>query len=168
MATDGGGTDGSRKRTRRPGTEFGRRGFLLSLAGSALLGFGLRAGTARGSAGPLCVGCRLDDEGRYFTSGFRADGATVFDLELPGRGHAISFRLGSVQCVVYARRPGRFAVVLDAAEGVVMHRIDAAPGRHFYGHGTYSADSRYLLILRIEPRTGRQMAMPIAERLVTP
>ena len=135
--------------------EFGRRGFLLSLAGSALAGFGLRAAAARGSAGPLYVGCRIDDDGRYFTSGFRADGQTVFDLQLPGRGHAISFRPGSAHCVVYARRPGRFAVVLDAAEGVALQRIDAAAGRHFYGHGTYSADGRYLLTTENDYDAGR-------------
>ncbi len=134
---------------------FGRRGFLLSLAGSALVGFGLRAAAARGSAGPLYVGCRIDADGRYFTSGFRADGRTVFDLELPGRGHAISFRPGSAQCVVYARRPGRFAVVLDAAEGAALERIDAAPGRHFYGHGAFSPDGRHLLTTENDYEAGR-------------
>lgn len=139
----------------RPTIEFGRRGFLLSLASSTLVGFGLRAAAARGRAGPLYVGCRVDDDGRFFTSGFRADGATVFDLQLPGRGHAISFRPGTAHCVVYARRPGRFAVVLDAAEGAALHRIDAAPKRHFYGHGTYSADGRYLLTTENDYETGR-------------
>ncbi len=138
-----------------PTLEFGRRGFLLSLSGSALLGFGLRAAAARGSAGPLYVGCRIDGDGRFFTSGFRADGRTVFDLLLPGRGHAISFRPGTAHCVVYARRPGRFAVVLDAAEGAALQRIDAAAGRHFYGHGTYSADGRYLLTTENDYEAGR-------------
>ena len=137
------------------GMEFGRRGFLLSLGGSALAGFGLKAAAARGNAGPLYVGCRVDDDGRFFTSGFRADGQTVFDLQLPGRGHAISFRPGTAQCVVYARRPGRFAVVLDAAEGSALHRIDAAPGRHFYGHGSYSADGGYLLTTENDYEAGQ-------------
>jgi uncharacterized protein len=139
----------------RPFIEFGRRGFLLSLAGSALVGFGLKAAAARGSAGPLYVGCRVDDDGNAFTSAFRADGDTVFDLQLPGRGHAISFRPGTAHCVVYARRPGRFAVVIDAAEGSALYRIDAAPKRHFYGHGTYSGDGRYLLTTENDYDAGR-------------
>ncbi len=139
----------------RLASEFGRRGFLLSLAASALAGFGLRAAAARGSAGPLYVGCRADAEGRYFTSGFRADGRTVFDVELSGRGHAISFRPGTAHCIVYARRPGRFAVVLDAGEGVALHRLDAAPGRHFYGHGAFSPDGRLLLTTENDYEAGR-------------
>jgi len=47
--------------------------------------------------------------------------------------------------VVFARRPGRFAVVFDHEAGTVVRRIDAAANRHFYGHGTFSADGRFLI-----------------------
>ena len=85
-------------------------------------------GRSTSAAGPTT-------EGRYFTSGFRADGRTVFDVELPGRGHA--------QLPAGDRALRR----LRAAPGPLRRRarcraralrctgIDAAPGRHFYGHG---------------------------------
>ena len=123
----------------------GRRCFMQGLAGSLLIGLGLRAAAARGAAGPLYVACRIDEDGRYFTTGFCADGSRRFDLPLPGRGHDLALRPGSPECVVFARRPGTFAVVIDVDRGVVLRRIDTAPGRHFYGHGSFTADGRHLL-----------------------
>jgi hypothetical protein len=127
------------------GAAIGRRSFMFGLAGSLLVGLGLRAAAARGGPGPLYVACRADESGRYLTTGFRADGRRLFDLPLPGRGHDLALRPASPECVVFARRPGRFAVVIDVDQGVVVRRIDAAADRHFYGHGSFTPDGRYLL-----------------------
>jgi hypothetical protein len=131
--------------TARSNTAFGRRSFMLGAAGSLLVGLGLRAAAARGGPGPLYVACRVDEDGRYLTTGFRADGERLFDLPLPGRGHDLALRPDSPECVVFARRPGTFAVVIDVDRGVVVRRIDAAAGRHFYGHGSFTPDGRHLL-----------------------
>ena len=127
-----------------PVTELSRRTFLSGVAGSMLVGLGLREAAARGGEGPLYVGCRAGAEGQHFASGFRGDGGPVFDLPLPGRGHGAAFRPGSPDCVVFARRPGSFAVVIDVDRGVALRRFDAADGRHFYGHGAFSPDGRHL------------------------
>jgi hypothetical protein len=134
---------------------FGRRAFLASAAGSLLLALGFRAATLRGSDGPLYVGCRADDAERYFTTGFGADGRVVFDIPLPGRGHGAAFRPAPAHCVVFARRPGAFAVVIDADRGEALRRIDAATGRHFYGHGAFSPDGRYLFTSENDFEAGR-------------
>ena len=44
----------------------------------------------------------------------------------------------------FARRPGRFALVLDLVQGVVVRRLESPPDRHFYGHGVFSRDGRLL------------------------
>jgi hypothetical protein len=124
--------------------ELSRRAFLSSVAGSLFIGCGLKAAAARGGAGPLYVGCRIDDAERCFTTGFGADGRVVFDIALPGRGHGAAFHPTASHCVVFARRPGTFAVVIDLDRGEALYRIDAALGRHFYGHGAFSPDGRYL------------------------
>jgi hypothetical protein len=139
------------------GADFGRRAFLSSGAGGLLVALGFRAATARGSAGPLYVGCRADDAKRYFTTAFSADGHVVFDVALPGRGHGASFRPTVPQCVVFARRPGTFAVVIDIDRGEAVRRIDATAGRHFYGHGAFSPDGRYLFTTENDFATGRGM-----------
>ena len=81
----------------------------------------------------------------------------VFDLPLPGRGHGAAFRPTAPQCVVFARRPGTFAVVIDIDRGEALRRIDAAAGRHFYGHGAFSPDGRYLFTTENDFETGRGM-----------
>jgi hypothetical protein len=139
------------------GADFSRRAFLSSGAGGLLIALGFRAATARGSAGSLYVGCRADDAERYFTTGFGADGHLVFDVALPGRGHGAAFRPTAPQCVVFARRPGTFAVVIDIERGEALRRIDAAAGRHFYGHGAFSPDGRYLFTTENDFATGRGM-----------
>ena len=59
------------------------------------------------------------------------------------------------EMVVFARRPGRFAVVIDDEEGIALHRIDAEPGRHFYGHGIFSPDGRILFATENDYENGR-------------
>lgn len=65
-----------------------------------------------------------------------ADARIVWETPLPGRGHAIA--ANGREAVVVARRPGRFALVLDLGSGRALRRIDAVPGRHFYGHGAFA------------------------------
>ena len=136
---------------------FSRRAFLSGAAGSLLVAVGFRAATVRGNAGPLYAGCRADDAERYFTTGFAADGRVVFDIPLPGRGHGAAFRQAPAHCVVFARRPGTFAVVIDLDRGEALRRIDAGAGRHFYGHGVFSPDGRYLFTSENDFEAGRGM-----------
>lgn len=143
--------------TARSNADFGRRSFLVGAAGSLLVGFGLRAAAARGGPGSLYIACRVDEDGRFLTTGFRADGERLFDLPLPGRGHDLALRPDGPECVVFARRPGTFAVVIDVDRGVVLRRIDAAPGRHFYGHGTFTPDGRHLLSSENDYGSGQGM-----------
>ncbi len=129
---------------------------LLGGAAGGLLGFlGLQAAEARGHAGTLFVSCRADLEGRHHVTGFEDRGISRFDLPLPGRGHAMAFHPTRPEFVVFARRPGRFAVVIDDEKGVALHRIDAVDGRHFYGHGAFSPDGRTLFATENDYENGR-------------
>ena len=111
------------------------------LAGSLLPASTRAEAAARGA--PLYLSSRADGGG-YRASGFSADGGNVFDLPLPGRGHSFAVRPGERAAVHFARRPGRFALVLDLVRGVIAQRVDSPDGRHFYGHGIFSRDGRLL------------------------
>lgn len=74
-----------------------------------------------------------------------ATGETLIDTTLPARGHGICLAPNGKTAVVFARRPGRFAVVFDLQTRAKVGHIDSAPGRHFYGHGVFSADGTRLL-----------------------
>ncbi|MEO1091830.1 MAG: DUF1513 domain-containing protein, partial [Pseudomonadota bacterium] len=126
-----------------------RRGVLSG----ALAAFALRIGTARGHEGSLFVGCRILDDG-FAVSAVDGHGAMRWSLPLPERGHSVTFHPAQCLGVVFARRPGRFAVVFDHRAGIAVRRIDAAAGRHFYGHGTFTADGRFLLTSENDYATG--------------
>jgi len=72
-------------------------------------------------------------------------GRRLLDVELPARGHAVAIDTEQRRAAVFARRPGEFVWIVDLHTGQVLQRINAAPGRHFYGHGLFTADGALLL-----------------------
>lgn len=121
-----------------------RRRFLRTAGFALLAGAAARAG-ARPGSGPALLGCARRG-GVDVVAGLRAGGGTTFVRALPGRGHAIVRRPGSDEALVVARRPGTFIVRIDAHTGEPTgDALASAPGRHFYGHGAFTADGRYLL-----------------------
>ncbi|MEM6609840.1 MAG: DUF1513 domain-containing protein [Pseudomonadota bacterium] len=82
--------------------------------------------------------------GEFRLCGLSAGGEILFSLPMPDRGHAAAAHPVRPEAVAFARRPGTFALVLDCARGHVRAELDAAPGRHFYGHGVYSQDGSRL------------------------
>ena len=113
-----------------------RRRFLL---GSALVP--LLARSAR-AASPLFAATCAEDSGGYALRAFDAAGRMAWRVALPTRGHGMA--CGRGRLVAFARRPGDWALVLDAATGAERARIAAPDGLAFNGHGAFSADGRRL------------------------
>lgn len=123
-----------------------RRKILEGSAGLAAWLAALPAGTAAAAAssGPL-----------YFSAARRASGAYVFvildeagrvirEIPLAARGHDAVLHEASGTGIVFARRPGTFAVAFDAFDRHAPTAIESRPDRHFYGHGVFSQDGRLL------------------------
>ena len=121
-------------------TPIGRRRFLAIVVttGAAPM-LGARTLTAR-----RYVGCRVDHERRHLASVFDESGRILRDVSLPGRGHGFAVHPSTGHVVVFARRPGKWALVLDPATGAEVGRLSASEGRHFYGHGAFSPDGAVL------------------------
>lgn len=117
-----------------------RRAALGLLAGGLALPALPRAPRA---AAPVYLGARADAAGAYAASGFSAAGEPVFDLALPGRGHAFAASARGI-AVLFSRRPGRFALAIELARGAVLTHFAPPGDRHFYGHGAFSPDGRLL------------------------
>ncbi|WP_179953941.1 DUF1513 domain-containing protein [Denitrobaculum tricleocarpae] len=66
------------------------------------------------------------------------------EFALPERGHGAALRPGTRDAVIFARRPGTFALVLDTGTGMTRQLIPSRRDRHFYGHGCYSRDGAIL------------------------
>lgn len=128
-----------------------RREFLTGLAASGML-----PATSWAAAGaPEYLAAGLWPDGAYRLAGLRASGQVTFVLDLPGRGHAAAAHPTRAQAVAFARRPGRFALVLDCVSGAVLARLDAPEGRHFYGHGAFSRDGRTLFTTENDYEAGQ-------------
>jgi uncharacterized protein len=137
----------------------GRRGFLAGAA-ATVAAWGL-AWPERAGAGETryFLGACSSGDGRTLARVIAPDGAIVATLPLPGRGHGAARRPGHREVVVFARRPGRFALAFDPLSGPqledTLRRIDAAPQRHFYGHGVFSRDGRWLFACENDYGRGR-------------
>ena len=129
-----------------------RRRFLHALGGAALLG---PARLIAGPRGTRLLSCRSDDAGRHFATLLSSEGAVLFDVALPARGHAIALAPDATLAAVAARRPGAFVWLLDLARGHVVARLVAPAERHFYGHSAFSADGRYLYTTENDFAAGR-------------
>ena len=71
-------------------------------------------------------------------------GALISTVDLPDRGHDISFSPVTGQAVAFARQPGTFAVVFDPRSAAEPRVLSSIAGRHFFGHGVFSPDGRLL------------------------
>lgn len=119
----------------------------------------LACGAARlGHAAPppaLYAAGRIDPvRGHAFVSGFDGEGRKRFDVPLPARCHGFAQRLGTAEIAVFARRPGRYVLVLDGRTGAVLGKIVAVSGRRFCGHGVYAAAGRLLYATELDVESG--------------
>lgn len=117
-----------------------RRGMIGGLAAAGL--WPMRGWADVG--GPAFLAAARTPTGAYALHGVSATGASLFDLPLPARGHAAAAHPERAEAVAFARRPGTYAVVLDCLTGKVKVELTAPAGRHFYGHGAFSADGALL------------------------
>jgi hypothetical protein len=96
----------------------------------------------------------LPAEAAYVTTRREAEGfaAVLLDrsgqalqsLALPGRGHGAAVSPDGRRAVLFARRPGSFALVLDLVAMQPAGLFQTPDVRHFFGHGFFSPDGRIL------------------------
>ncbi len=128
-----------------------RRQFLSGLASSGIIstGFLPLASISNASAkssenNPAYIATRRDANGHYSAAVINCDGALLFSEMLEDRGHATAISPDKRLAVVFARRPGRFALVLDLEQQNRRLAFMPPEDHHFYGHGFFSADGRLL------------------------
>jgi hypothetical protein len=110
-----------------------------------LLAAGLMPKPTWADAGsPSFLSAAARPDGTFVLCGIDSNAQVRFEIPLPDRGHAAAAHPHRPEAVAFARRPGTFAIVLDCRSGNRTATLSAPDGRHFYGHGAYSADGDVL------------------------
>lgn len=144
------------------GTEavrFSRRAFVSGLGGLAALG-----STSLSAAGilretvlntPLFASARRDGDGRFAIAVVDDAGQELARIALPGRGHGVAVSPDGRRIMAFARRPGTFALLIDLYEQSEPRVLTSIAGRHFYGHGCFSADGRMVYAVENDYKAAR-------------
>jgi hypothetical protein len=128
-----------------------RRSFIAGLLAAGLLPKPTWADVGE----PIFLSAAKKPVGDYVLCGISTTGKITFELPLPTRGHAAAAHPIRPEAVAFARRPGTYAIVLDCLTGLQKAQLDAPVGRHFYGHGTFSADGQLLFTTENDFEAGR-------------
>ncbi|WP_417725518.1 DUF1513 domain-containing protein [Salipiger sp.] len=124
-----------------------RRTFLASLLAASAA-----PATGWASVGdPTYLAAAREADGSFVLVGLRDDATEAFRLPLPARGHAACAHPTRAEAVGFARRPGRYALVIDCRDGTLLHELTPPEGRQVNGHGAYASDGSLLF-------TSEQMA----------
>ena len=83
-------------------------------------------------------------DGAYGAAILSEAGKILHTIELPDRGHDITFDPVSGRSVVFARQPGTFFVAFDLAGRQPPVTVHSVASRHFFGHGVFSPDGALL------------------------
>lgn len=117
-----------------------RRAFLASfLAATAAPGLSWAA-----AGNPAYLAAAREADGGFALFGVGRDGQDCFRVPLPARGHAGAGHPSQPIAVAFARRPGKFALVINCATGRVTHQITPPEGSHFNGHGVFAPEGDLL------------------------
>ncbi len=122
-----------------PTTAIDRRRLLLAGLAAALP-WPARAGSA---SAPLLAFCTRP-EGRAPELLVFDRGTVVLRHLLPTRAHGLAWDPVRRQGIVFARRPGTWALAFSPDGGAAPRWLEVLTGRHFYGHGCFSPDGALL------------------------
>lgn len=128
-----------------------RRSFIAGMLAAGLV----PKPTWADAGSPAFLSAGMKPDGTYVLCGLSSKGWITFELPLPARGHAAAAHPQLAEAVAFARRPGTYAIVLNCVSGQEKARFTAPPGRHFYGHGAFSADGDLLFTTENDFDAGR-------------
>jgi hypothetical protein len=108
--------------------------------------------SAAGSAAYASAARRVD--GTYSVLLIADDGRILREIPLSARAHDIAIDHRRRRGVVFARRPGFFALAFDVDGTREPEIFTPPPGRHFYGHGVFAIDGRVIYATEHDAGTG--------------
>ena len=110
----------------------------------------------RSHSGPTILSGRSERSGNHFVGAYSLSGEPLFDLRIPDRAHGMAMNpVRPSEMIFFARRPGVHLHRLNIEDPLDVKTIDSEEGRHFYGHGCFSADGSWLYNSENDYENGR-------------
>lgn len=94
---------------------------------------------------PAYLAAAKEPDESYAFFGLSAEGDDLFRVPLPARAHAGAGHPLRPEAVLFARRPGAYALVIDCLSGEIVRELTPPEGRQINGHGTYAEEGELLL-----------------------
>jgi hypothetical protein len=128
------------------GTIVKRRNFLIGSASALALGSaGLAALYSRSTHRGTLLSAFEDARGEQYVGGLDLASRHVFGAKVAMRAHGCAVDpLDPMRVIYFARRPGIQAFEFDRATNQARAVCQTPDGRHFAGHGAFSADGAWL------------------------
>jgi hypothetical protein len=121
-----------------------RRDFLRAAGASFAAAMAPRAWADTLAADAVFATAFVRRDGSFGAAVLSEAGKILHTIDLPDRGHDVTFDPVAKRSVVFARQPGTFAVVFDHTGREKPLTIASVTGRHFFGHGVFSTDGTLL------------------------
>ena len=121
-----------------------RRRFMQAAGIVFLCGLSPRALFALEQADAVFASAFRASDGSYGIATLSERGELLSRDPLPARAHGMAVSPARACTVAFARRPGTFALAIDLTRRSEPVTIAAPEGRHFFGHGCFSPDGRWL------------------------
>lgn len=121
-----------------------RRAFLKSAGAAFVAGLTPTAVLALEKSDAVLASAYRSANGKFGVAVLNERGDILFRHALPARGHDVIWRPDGSTFLVFARRPGTFAVALNLRDANHSATLTSPANRHFYGHGCFSADGKLL------------------------
>jgi uncharacterized protein len=99
----------------------------------------------------------MDKDETYGFALLNGAGDIITNQKLPDRGHSFAAGGPEGKAVIFARRPGTFALAFDPNRQIEPLLFSAPEGSHFYGHGLFSPDGKLLYATENAYETGDGM-----------
>jgi uncharacterized protein len=121
-----------------------RRAFLKAAGAGFAATLLPRSAAALESADLVFATATQESPGRYGARVLTETGRLIANVDLPVRGHDVTWSAATGRAVVFARRPGTLAVIFDPSGRAAPQTLETPEGRHFFGHGVFSPDGKLL------------------------
>ncbi|TBU96481.1 DUF1513 domain-containing protein [Phytopseudomonas dryadis] len=122
-----------------------RRRTFLGLSAAALAAGALGGWTlSNGSAQPLLLSARNDDQGVHYAVGYRLDGSQVFATAVKERCHDVVPHPSLPLALFVGRRPSTESYLVDTRDGRLLQTLHAPADRHFNGHAVFHQGGEWL------------------------